>query len=145
MRFLWSALLTSCFKLVSCLTYCLILKLETTYSYEKSVDFQRTIRRHISEDRTFIKLSFFVLYSCVFFFFLSLMLALQLVIGLLSSHLNKQKLNYFYYYYLSPIELNWISSSSSMIVCLFVYFLELMCFPPVLWFNLSLILCCVCP
>jgi hypothetical protein len=34
-----------------------ILKIEATYSYETSVDFQRTTRLHIPEDRTFQRIS----------------------------------------------------------------------------------------
>jgi hypothetical protein len=40
------------FTLVSCLAYSSILKMESTYSSETSVDFQRTTRRYVPEDRT---------------------------------------------------------------------------------------------
>jgi hypothetical protein len=40
------------FTLVSCLAYPSIIKMEATCSAETAVDFQRTTRRYISEDRT---------------------------------------------------------------------------------------------
>jgi hypothetical protein len=40
------------FTLVSCLVYSSTLKMEATYSSKTSVDFQRTTRRYIPEDRT---------------------------------------------------------------------------------------------
>jgi hypothetical protein len=40
------------FTLVSCLAYPSTLKIEAILSSEKSVDFQQTTRRYISEDRT---------------------------------------------------------------------------------------------
>jgi hypothetical protein len=41
-----------CFTLVSCLAYSSILKMETIFSSETSVHFQRTTRRYVPEDRT---------------------------------------------------------------------------------------------
>jgi hypothetical protein len=38
--------------LVSCLAYSSTMKMEATYSSETSVDFQRTKRRYIPEDKT---------------------------------------------------------------------------------------------
>jgi hypothetical protein len=43
---------SACFILVSCLDYPWTLKMETTYSFETSVYFQRTTPRYIPEDRT---------------------------------------------------------------------------------------------
>jgi hypothetical protein len=48
------ALLATCFRLVSCLTYSSTLKVGAIRSSETSVDFQRTIRRYIPEDRTLV-------------------------------------------------------------------------------------------
>jgi hypothetical protein len=48
----------TCFTLVSCLACSLALKMEVTYSSEMSVDFQRTTRRYIPEDRTLQKVVF---------------------------------------------------------------------------------------
>jgi hypothetical protein len=47
-----SAELATCFALVSWLTYFSTLRMEATCSSETSVDFQRTTRRYIPEDRT---------------------------------------------------------------------------------------------
>jgi hypothetical protein len=47
-----SALLVTCFTLVSCLAYSSTLKLEVTRSFETWVDFKRTTWRYISEDRS---------------------------------------------------------------------------------------------
>jgi hypothetical protein len=44
----------ACSMLVSCLVYSLTLKIEETCSSETSVDFQRTKRRYIPEDRTLL-------------------------------------------------------------------------------------------
>jgi hypothetical protein len=41
------------FSLVSCFVYSSIIMMEATVSSETSVDFQRTARRYIQEDRTF--------------------------------------------------------------------------------------------
>jgi hypothetical protein len=46
------ALLAAWFRLVSCSAYSSALKMEATCSSETSVDFERTTRRSISEDRT---------------------------------------------------------------------------------------------
>jgi hypothetical protein len=46
-----SPLLATCFLLVSFFAYFLTLKMETTYSSETSIDFLRTTRRDIPEDR----------------------------------------------------------------------------------------------
>jgi hypothetical protein len=46
-------LLTTCFKLVSCLSYSSALKMEAIYSSETSIGVHRTIRRYIPIDRTF--------------------------------------------------------------------------------------------
>jgi hypothetical protein len=43
-------LLATCFTLISCLAYSPILKMETAYSSETSVDFQQNTRRYIPED-----------------------------------------------------------------------------------------------
>jgi hypothetical protein len=40
------------FTSVSCLAYSSTLKMEVTYSFETSVDFQRIARRYIQEDKT---------------------------------------------------------------------------------------------
>jgi hypothetical protein len=48
----FEALLATCFTMVSCLAYSLTLKMEAICSFVMSVDFQRTTRRHVSEDRT---------------------------------------------------------------------------------------------
>jgi hypothetical protein len=45
-------LAATCFMVFSCMSYFLILKMETTYSSETSVEFSTTTRRYISEDRT---------------------------------------------------------------------------------------------
>jgi hypothetical protein len=45
-------LLATCFMLVSCLAYSSTLKMEARCFSETSVDFQRTTRRYIPEDRT---------------------------------------------------------------------------------------------
>jgi hypothetical protein len=45
----WSSVTS--FTLVPCLAYFSILKMMATYSFETSVDFQRTIRQYIAEDR----------------------------------------------------------------------------------------------
>jgi hypothetical protein len=47
-----SALLSTCFLLVSCLAYSSTLKMEATCSSEKWVGFQRTTRLYIPEGRT---------------------------------------------------------------------------------------------
>jgi hypothetical protein len=47
-----AALLTTWFRAGFCVAYSSTLKMEATYSSETSVDFQRTIRRYITEDRT---------------------------------------------------------------------------------------------
>jgi hypothetical protein len=52
------ALLTTCFMLVSCLAYSLALKMEAICSSETSVNFQRTARCYIPEDRTLNNLRF---------------------------------------------------------------------------------------
>jgi hypothetical protein len=44
--------LSHAFTLVSCLVYHSVLKMEATCSSETSVDFQRTTRRNVPEDRT---------------------------------------------------------------------------------------------
>jgi hypothetical protein len=49
---LFEAPLATLFTLVSCLAYSLTLKMEATFSPETSLDFQRTTRRYIREDRT---------------------------------------------------------------------------------------------
>jgi hypothetical protein len=46
------ALLATYFTLVSCLVYSSVLKMEATYSSEKSFVFQHTKQRYISEGRT---------------------------------------------------------------------------------------------
>jgi hypothetical protein len=46
------AFLAACFMLVSCLVYSSTMELEATRSSETSVDFRRTRRRYIPEDRT---------------------------------------------------------------------------------------------
>jgi hypothetical protein len=68
-------LLTSCFMLVSCLSFSSILKMEATCSSETSVDFQRNTRRCISENRTLHNycrenLRFYVLSLCIIITFL---------------------------------------------------------------------------
>jgi hypothetical protein len=45
-------MLSTCFMLASCLAYSSTIKMEVTCSSATSVDFQRTTRRSISEDRT---------------------------------------------------------------------------------------------
>jgi hypothetical protein len=45
------SLFATCFTLVSCLSYSSTLKMEVTCSSETSVDFRRTTRRYIPEDR----------------------------------------------------------------------------------------------
>jgi hypothetical protein len=45
-------LLAICFMLVSCLAYSSTLKIEVTCSYKMSVDFQRTTRCYVPQDRT---------------------------------------------------------------------------------------------
>jgi hypothetical protein len=54
-------LLASCFKLASCWAYSSILKMWAIWSSETSVEFQRTTRRHIPEDRT---LQYTEIFSC---------------------------------------------------------------------------------
>jgi hypothetical protein len=49
--------LATCFTVVSFLAYSWTLKMEAICSSETSFDFQRTIRRYISEDRTLIIIS----------------------------------------------------------------------------------------
>jgi hypothetical protein len=46
------ALSSTCFKLVSCLAYYSTLNLMVIFSSETSIDFQRTARRNIPDDRT---------------------------------------------------------------------------------------------
>jgi hypothetical protein len=50
-----SALLATCFRLVSCLAYSSTLKMDATCSSKTSVDFQRTTRCYISENKTLHK------------------------------------------------------------------------------------------
>jgi hypothetical protein len=45
-----SALLTACFLLITCLSYCSILKMEAVFSSDTLVNFYQTTRRHIRED-----------------------------------------------------------------------------------------------
>jgi hypothetical protein len=47
-----AAVLATCFTLVSCLAYSLILKMEVTFSSKMSVDMQWTTWFYIPEDRT---------------------------------------------------------------------------------------------
>jgi hypothetical protein len=49
------SLLATCFTLVSCLAYSSTMKMEATCSSETSVDFQRTTRHYIPEDKTLLK------------------------------------------------------------------------------------------
>jgi hypothetical protein len=51
-------LIATQFMLVSFLAYYFILKMETTYSSETTVDIQRTARHYISEDRTHHEICF---------------------------------------------------------------------------------------
>jgi hypothetical protein len=50
------ALLAACFTLVSCLSYYSTMKVEATYSSEMSVNFERTTRRYIPEDKANFKM-----------------------------------------------------------------------------------------
>jgi hypothetical protein len=50
-----SALLANRFRLLSCFAYSSTLKMEVTYSFEISVDFQRTASLYIPIDRTLQK------------------------------------------------------------------------------------------
>jgi hypothetical protein len=54
LRRVLSALLATCFALVSCLTYTYssTLMMEVTCSFENLVDFQRATQRYVPEDRT---------------------------------------------------------------------------------------------
>jgi hypothetical protein len=52
--------------LVSCLAYAWTLKMKATYSFETSVDFQRTTQRYIAEDITLLMLKL-----CTRFYFVA--------------------------------------------------------------------------
>jgi hypothetical protein len=100
---------TACFTLVSCLAYSSTLKMEVTCFQRMSLDFHRTTRRHIAEDRTLRNyrcenLKSSILFACSLSFFksriheLSLQYAisaifLSMVYGLWSAYLRtSQKL-----------------------------------------------------
>jgi hypothetical protein len=67
LRRVLSSLLATCFMLVYCLAYSSTLKMEVTCPFETSVDFKRTARSYISEDRTFHEtfcLKLWTLFEC---------------------------------------------------------------------------------
>jgi hypothetical protein len=63
-----SALPASCFLLVSCLAYSLILKMEVTCSSKTQPDFEQTTWHYIPEDRTLHTLHFLISCFSVFIF-----------------------------------------------------------------------------